>query len=173
MHVRLATIDDAEAIRQIYNLEVETNRVNFDLRARSLEEQRTWLIDRSGAHAVIVAETSTTTANAPGTGGVAGFAALSPYRPKPAYSTSVENSIYVHRDHQGTGVGSLMLAELTRLSDLHGFHAMFARIVGSHDASIALHRKHGFELVGIEREVGRKFGRWLDVALMQRLANRS
>ena len=164
MNVRLATTEDAEAIREIYNLEVETNTVNFDLRPRELEEQRKWLIDRSGAHAVIVADTDE---------GLAGFASLSPYRPKPAYNTSVENSIYVHRQHQGEGVGTLLLGELTRLSDSHGFHAMFARIVGNHEASIALHQKHGFQLVGVEREVGRKFGRWLDVALMQRLASRS
>jgi len=160
MQVRLATIDDAEPIREIYNIEVETNTVNFDLRARTSEEQRTWLIDRSGAHAVIVADSGE---------GLAGFASLSPYRPKPAYNTSVENSIYIARGHQGTGVGSQLLGELTRLSDQHGFHAMFARIVGNHQASINLHAKHGFDLVGVEREVGRKFGRWLDVALMQRL----
>ena len=63
----------------------------------------------------------------------------------------------------------MVLAELVRLATMHGFHAMMARIVGGHDASIALHRACGFELVGVEREVGRKFGRWLDVALMQRL----
>jgi L-amino acid N-acyltransferase YncA len=166
MHVRLATIEDSERIREIYNLEVETNVVNFDLRPRTSEDQRRWLIDRSGAHAVIVAETESSDPEQ----GVAGFASLSPYRPKPAYNTSVENSIYIDRNHQGEGVGSLLLGELCRLSDTHGFHAMFARIVGNHEASRALHHKHGFELVGIEREVGRKFGRWLDVALMQRLA---
>jgi phosphinothricin acetyltransferase len=62
-----------------------------------------------------------------------------------------------------------VLAELVHLSEVHGFHAVFARIVGGHEASIALHRGCGFELVGVEREVGRKFGKWLDVALMQRL----
>ena len=56
-----------------------------------------------------------------------------------------------------------------RLGTVHGFHAVMARIVGGHEASIALHRPCGFELVGVEREVGRKFGRWLDVVLMQRL----
>ena len=84
--------------------------------------------------------------------------------------TSVENSIYVHEGHQGTGVGSLLLAELVRLADAHGFHATFARIAGENPASIALHSKHGFKLVGVEREVGRKFGQWLDVTVMQRLA---
>ena len=161
MQVRLATIDDAEPIRHIYNIEVETNTVNFDLRSRSAEEQRSRLIDRSGAHAVIVADTGDN---------LVGFACLSPYRPKPAYNTSVESSIYIAREYQGEGVGSLLLGELTRLSDQHGFHAMFARIVGNHETSINLHAKHGFELVGVEREVGRKFSRWLDVALMQRLA---
>jgi len=66
-------------------------------------------------------------------------------------------------------VGRLLLAELVSLAQLHGFHAVIARIVGGHEASISLHRSCGFELVGIEREVGRKFAKWLDVALMQRL----
>ena len=57
------------------------------------------------------------------------------------------------------------------LADEHGFHATFARIAGENPASIALHSKHGFEMVGVEREVGRKFGQWLDVTVMQRLAN--
>ncbi len=162
MHIRLATLDDAEAIRSIYNHEVEHTSVTFDLRPRSLDEQRDWLRDRSGAHAVIVAMID---------GTVMGFAALSPYRPKPAYSTSVENSIYVHANARGRGVGDELLRELCALSDRHGFHAMFARIVDANEASLELHRKHGFALVGVERQVGRKFSRWLDVHLMQRLAS--
>lgn len=161
--LRLATLDDAEAIRAIYNHEVEHSTVTFDLRARTLDEQRTWLVERSGAHAVIVAEVD---------GTVAGFASLGPWRPKPAYNTSVENSVYVSAEHRGLGVGHALLGELCAVSDRHGFHAMFARIVGANEASIALHRRHGFADVGVEREVGRKFGRWLDVHLMQRLAQR-
>jgi phosphinothricin acetyltransferase len=102
-------------------------------------------------------------------GAVAGFGSLSPYRSRPAYSTTVEDSVYVHHEHRGKGVGRLVLAELVRLAGVHGFHAVMARIVGGHEASIALHTGCGFELVGVEREVGRKFGKWLDVALMQRL----
>ena len=77
--------------------------------------------------------------------------------------------MYVHHDHRSTGVGRLLLAELVRLAEVHGVHAVMARIVGGHEASIALHTGCGFELVGVEREVGRKFGKWLDVALMQKL----
>jgi phosphinothricin acetyltransferase len=158
--VRLATVNDAEAIRSIYNVEVLESTVTFDLVPRSLEEQQRWLTARSGAHAVLVAERG---------GDVIGFASLSPYRDRPAYSTTVEDSVYVHRDAQGAGVGKALLGALVDTATAHGFHAMMARIVGGHEASIALHRAHGFDVVGTEREVGRKMGRWLDVVVMQRL----
>jgi L-amino acid N-acyltransferase len=157
---RLATVHDAEAIRSIYNLEVTTSTVTFDIAPRSLDEQRQWLATRSGAYAVIVAEEEST---------VVGFASLSRYKDKAAYSTSVEDSVYVHRDHQGKGVGKVLLAELVEVATTHGFHAMFARIVGGHEASIRLHQAFGFDVVGTEREVGRKFGQWLDIVLMERL----
>lgn len=153
-------MDDAEATRAIYNLEVTESTVTFDLVPRTLEQQQAYLVARSGAHAVLVAEDA---------GDVVGFASFSPYRDRPAYSTTVEDSVYVRRDQQGKGVGKLLLGELVALARSHGFHAMMARIVGGHDASIALHRALGFEFVGTEREVGRKFGRWLDVDVMQLL----
>ena len=127
---------------------------------RSLEDQLAWLDEHAGAHPAVVAVEGDE---------VVGFGSLSPYRSRPAYSTSVEDSVYVHHEWRGRGVGRLVLEELLRLATSHGFHAVMARIVGSHDTSIALHRSCGFELVGIEREVGRKFGRWLDVALMEKL----
>lgn len=153
-------MDDAEATRAIYNLEVTESTVTFDLVPRTLEQQRAYLVARSGAHAVLVAEDD---------GEVVGFASFSPYRDRPAYSTTVEDSVYVRRDQQGKGVGKQLLGELVELARSHGFHAMMARIVGGHDASIALHRSIGFAFVGTEREVGRKFGRWLDVDVMQLL----
>jgi phosphinothricin acetyltransferase len=162
LRLRLATDADAEAIRSIYNREVLESTATFDLVARSLDEQRAWLAARSGAYAAVVAERVAQN-------GVVGFASLSPYRDRPAYSTSVEDSVYVTPDVQGRGVGRALLGELVRVAEAHGFHVMFARVVGGHDASIALHLAHGFEVVGTEREVGRKFGRWLDVVVMQRL----
>jgi phosphinothricin acetyltransferase len=161
VHVRPATIDDAEAIRAIYNPEVLESTVTFDLVPRSLEDQQAWLSDRSGVHTVIVAIDDD--------GVLAGFASLSPYKERPAYRTTVEDSVYVHRDHQGHGVGSRLLGDLVATATSHGFHAVMARIVGGHDASINLHARFGFEVVGTEREVGRKFGRWLDVVVMQKL----
>jgi phosphinothricin acetyltransferase len=165
MKYRLATFEDAEAIRAIYNKEVLGSTVTFDLVPRSPEDQLAWMDEHSGAHPAVVAVDDHD--------GVCGFGSLSPYRPRPAYRTSVENSVYVDETVRQQGVGRGILLELVRLAQAHGFHAVFARIVGGHEASINLHRACGFELVGVEREVGRKFGRWLDVALMQRLLDRA
>ncbi len=159
--MRLATLDDAEAIRTIYNREVLGSTVTFDLVPRSLDDQLAWLDDHSGAHPAVVAVDDG--------GGVRGFGSLSPYRPRPAYRTTVEDSVYVDPTAQGQGVGRAVLSELVHLAGAHGFHAVIGRIVGGHAASIGLHRACGFEEIGVEREVGRKFGKWLDVVLMQRL----
>jgi L-amino acid N-acyltransferase YncA len=158
--LRLATVEDAEAIRSIYNVEVTTSTVTFDLEPRTLEVQRDWLAARSGAHSAIVAEVD---------GEVIGFASLSPWKDRPAYRTSVEDSVYVHRGHQGTGVGRILLAHVLDVAKQSGFHAVFGRIVGGHEASLALHAALGFEVVGVEREVGRKFGKWLDVVVVEKL----
>ncbi len=165
--VRAARIADAEAIRQIYNHEVMSTTATFDLVPRSLEDQQEWLADRSGAFSVVVAVDTDEIDPATGEPAVVGFASLSPYRERAAYRTSVEDSVYVRRDRGGEGIGTLLLSELLDIAEQSGFHAVFARIEASGTASRALHSRCGFRLVGIERETGRKFNRWLDVALMQ------
>jgi L-amino acid N-acyltransferase YncA len=160
VEIRLAHLDDAEAIRTIYNVEVSTSTVTFDLVPRTPDDQVNWLQARSGAHAVIVAEEA---------GEVVGFGSLSPFRDRPAYHGTVENSVYVRGDHRGKRVGRQLVAELIELAGQHGFHTVIARIVGGHDASIGLHQSLGFVEIGTEREVGRKFGTWLDVVVMQRM----
>jgi phosphinothricin acetyltransferase len=166
--LRPAGPGDAEQIRTIYNHEVMHTAATFDLVPRSLADQLDWLAARSGAFVTIVAEEA---AGGEGIGGgrIVGFGALSPYKERAAYRTSVENSIYVRGDRQGVGVGRRLLDELLSMAGRSGFHAVFARINASGEASLALHRRCGFELVGIEREVGRKFGRWHDVVVMERL----
>ncbi len=158
--VRLAERRDAEAIRAIYNLEVAESTVTFDLVPRTLDEQVEWINAHSGAHPAVVADED---------GEVVGFGSLSPFKERPAYSPTVEDSVYVRRDRRGQGIGRLLLEDLLRLAVDHGFHTVMARIVGNHEASIALHVTCAFELVGTEREVGRKFGHWLDVVEMQRM----
>jgi phosphinothricin acetyltransferase len=160
MRIRLAAPEDAEPIRAIYNAEVIGGTNTFDLVPRTAAEQRAWLARHAGAHPVVVAE---------GDGVVLGFGSISPYRDRPAYSTTVETSVYVDAPFRAQGVGRAILAELIDLAAGHGFHAAIARIVGQNDASIALHQACGFILVGREREVGRKQGRWLDVVELQRM----
>jgi phosphinothricin acetyltransferase len=153
---------DAGAIRSIYNREVEAHTSTFDLVPRSLEDQRNWLAARSGAFSAVVASL--------GEGAqVVGFAALSPYKERAAYRTTVESSVYVSREHGRLGIGRVLMNHLIDLARDSGFHSVIGRIEASSDASLALHRACGFTLVGIEREVGRKFGRWLDVAVVQLL----
>jgi L-amino acid N-acyltransferase len=159
--IRLVEPRDAEAIRAIYNREVEESTVTFDLVPRTLDDQLEWISRHSGGHPAVVACDES--------GAVFGFGSLSPYRDRPAYQPTVEDSVYVDRGCQGAGTGRALLDELVRLATAHGFHSIMARIVGGHEASIALHVRCGFEVVGTEREVGRKLGRWLDVVLMQRM----
>jgi phosphinothricin acetyltransferase len=159
--VRLVAPPDADATRAIYNQEVRESTVTFDMVERSVDEQQAWIAEHTGAHAAVVAVDDTET--------VVGFGSLSPYRSRPAYAPTVEDSVYVHRDHRGRGYGRLVLAGLVDRARHHGFHSVIGRIVGGHQASIALHAGCGFEYAGTEREVGRKLGRWLDVVLMQRM----
>jgi L-amino acid N-acyltransferase YncA len=94
---------------------------------------------------------------------------LSPFRDRATYATTVEDSLYVDRTWRGKGVGRLLLDELVSLALARGFHTVIGRVAGDNEPSIALHRSCGFVLVGIEREVGRKFGHWIDVAVVQRM----
>ena len=158
--IRPAAAGDAEAVRGIYNHEVEHTTHTFDLVPRSLADQQAWLRDREGALGVLVAEVD---------GEVTGFASLSEYRPRAAYRTSVESSVYVHESVRGRGVGRLLMRELVVVAEARGFHTIIARIADGHEASIGLHQAVGFTTVGTEREVGRKFGGWLDVVVMQRM----
>ena len=158
--VRLATGADAEAIRRIYNHEVEHTTHTFDLVPRTIEEQQAWIEQRSGALGVLVAELD---------GRVVGFSSLSEYRPRAAYRTSVESSVYVDEAVRGQGIGRRLMRELVGLAQARGFHTMIARVAGGHEASIQLHEAVGFTIVGTEQEVGRKFNNWLDVVVMQRM----
>lgn len=160
MKIRSAAAADAEAMCEIYNYEVLQSKATLDLVPRTLDEQRQWITDRSGGLRAIVAEVDER---------VVGFASLSFYRDRPGYRGSVEDSVYVDRQAQGKGIGSALLTELIRTAEAHGFHTIMSRIVGPQEASVRLHQKFGFEMVGIERQVGRKFGQWHDVGLMQLL----
>jgi L-amino acid N-acyltransferase len=160
MLLRRAIESDSEAIRTIYNAEVLTSTATLDLVPRSPSSQTAWMSSHSGVYPVLVADEG---------GEVAGFSSLSAYRPRPGYATAVEDSVYVAERFRGGGVGRLLLLGAVEAARSHGFHSVIGRICTEQTASISLHQACGFEIIGVEKEVGRKFGRWLDVALAQRM----
>ena len=161
LSIREATGEDAEAIRLIYNHEVENETSTMDLVPRTLEVQREWIAARSGAFCAIVAVDSA--------GTILGFGALSEYKDRSGYRSTVENSVYVHRDVARRGIGRQLLLHLIETATVSGFHSVIARIESQSLASRGLHESCGFELVGVERQVARKFGKWLDIAVMQKI----
>jgi L-amino acid N-acyltransferase YncA len=164
--IRAAVPADIAAITRIYAHAVRFGTASFEIEppdeAEMARRQRA-LID--GGFPYLAAESD---------GAVLGYAYAGPYRPRPAYRFSVENSVYVAPDAHRRGVGRALLDRLIAEAQARGFRQMIA-VIGDSDqaASIALHRAAGFRLVGTIAAVGFKHGRWLDSVLMQReLANR-
>lgn len=150
----------AKAILSIYNTQVVTSTKTLDIWPRTIEEQLSWVEDHSGVYPAFCLLIG---------GKVVGFASISKYRDKDAYATTVEDSIYIDKDHVGKGFGTLLLSEVISASSRLGYHAIVAKIVSDNQASLKLHLKLGFEIVGEEKEVARKFGKWLNVISLELL----
>lgn len=153
---------DLPAVTAIYGDAVLGGTASYELEPPGLEEMtRRWreLVGKGYPHLVAVHD-----------GAVLGYAYAGPYRPRPAYRYSVEDSIYVAPDEQGRGIGRALLAELIAISEGLGFRQMIAVIGGGteHPASVGLHLQLGFRQIGVIEASGFKHGRWLDTVLMQR-----
>ena len=173
MRIRLAEFADAEAIRTIYNVEVLDSTNTFDMVPRTRAEQEAWILEHSGVHPALVAiETAGPGSRRPGRRQRRG-------RPRLRLALALPRALGLlgHRRElrlrrpgpARQGGGKALLAELLVLASAHGFHSVIARIAGHNETSIGLHKAAGFELVGVEREVGRKHRQWLDVVELQRL----
>jgi phosphinothricin acetyltransferase len=160
MVIRPATPADNVAIAAIWNREVLQTAATSDTEPRDPGAQRAWLAAHGPRHPVIVATES---------GEVVAFGALAPYRAKPSYARTVENSVYVKDGWRGKGVGGLVLDRLLALAREHGHHSVIARVTAPNEASLGLHERHGFARVGHERQVAFKHGVWLDVVTLQRV----
>jgi phosphinothricin acetyltransferase len=158
--VRPAEADDLQTILDIYNEQVHNSTATFDIEPRSMEAQLAWVKQFEYPYVLLVAEDG---------GDVVGWGCLHPLGVKPGYRFSTEDSVYVRADVRGSGVGKALLIALIAAGAANGFHTIVARIAGDNPASVQLHESLGFEHVGREREVGRKFERWLDVVVMQRM----
>lgn len=152
---------DVPAICAIYAYHVLHGLASFELEPPSEAEmarRRQTIVD--AGYPYFVAERD---------GEVVGYTYAGPYRPRPGYRYTAENSVYVRQDSIGQGVGRLLLAELIPACEKYGLRQLVAVIGDSaHHASIELHRRAGFEIIGKIRSAGFKFGRWVDTALMQR-----
>lgn len=155
--IRQATRGDITSITEIYNYYVEHTQVTFDLEPRSHENREEWFaqFSLSGRHQIVVAEVD---------GVVGGYACSTKLRPKAAYDTTVETTIYVHPQHTGLGLGKVLYEMLFDLLADEDVHRAYGVIALPNDASIALHESFGFKHVGTLSEVGRKFDEYLDVA---------
>ena len=158
--VREATAADQRAILDIYNEAVLHSTATFDLELRTWEEQQRWADEHCPPYQVLVATVGET---------VAGWGSLSAFRAKPGYRFTAEDSIYVHQDFRGRGIGGALLGRLIEAAQRGGFHSIMALIDGDNSVSVRLHEQFGFRHVGRFPEVGFKFGRWLDVVHMQKL----
>ena len=151
--------DDLPAILEIHNDAIRTTTAIWDEQEVGLEDRRAWFDARRAAGLpVLVAEAD---------GSVIGFASYGPWRPKTGYRFTVENSVYVHPDHRGRGTANALMSVLIERARAADVHTIVAGIEAANAGSIALHEKFGFRRVGLLREVGFKFGRWLDLAYLQ------
>ena len=153
------------AITAIYGHDVLHGTASFETEPPSLEEMARRHAEVVG-HGLpfVVAELE---------GLVVGYAYAGPYRPRPAYRFTVEDSVYIRQDRRGKGLGRLLLDAVLRLCEQAGSRQMIAIIGDSENAaSIRLHANAGFEHVGVLRNVGLKFGRWLDTVIMQKSLGR-
>ena len=158
--IRPAEAADLPAIADIHNDAVLNSTATFDVEPWTPDRRDLWFREHSHPYAVLVAARADD---------VLGWAALSPFQRKPAYRFTAETSLYVRPGMQRRGVGALLLARLLEVATINGFHSVIARITAGNPASKRLHERLGFRRVGVEREVGYKFDRWLDVVVMQRL----
>ena len=156
--VRPARAEDAGAIAAIYNHYVLTSTATFDTEPKSAEDRRRWLVERDPRHPVLVAERE---------GLVLGWASLGPWNPRPAYRNTAEVGVYVAADEHGRGVGGRLVRQVIEAARAGGLHALIGQIVAGNEPSLQMSRTVGFELVGTLREVGHKFGRWLDVVVLE------
>lgn len=158
--MRPACAVDLAEINAIFNQAVQHSVAAFNLRAVTEAERKAWFETHGRKYPVLVAEYASQ---------VVGWGALSPYSPREGYRFTVEDSLYVAPHHHGKGLGKMLLSALLHEAATRGYHAVIALIESGNTASIHLHQHLGFCKIGTLSEVGRKFGRWLDVSIMQKL----
>ncbi len=160
MQIRAATAADLAAINDIYNHYVLHSTSTYQEEPETIEARRAWFAAHGDAHPITVATA---------TGELLGWGSLSPFHKRSAYCRTVENSVYVHPGHHRRGIGRLLLNDLIERAKSLGHHTIIAGIDAEQTGSLALHQAAKFTRVAHLKDVGYKFGHWLDVIYMQRM----
>ena len=158
--IRLAAAADLPAINAIYNHYVAISTCTWDVEPRRDDDAARWLAGKDDAHPAVVAVDGDE---------LVGWGALSPFRPRHGYRFTVEDTVYVRADHHGRGIGRALLDDLLARARTAGHHAVIAVISADQAPSVRLHEAAGFAHAALLRQVGHKFDRWLDLAMLQRV----
>jgi phosphinothricin acetyltransferase len=163
IRIRAAVRDDLPRLTEIYNYYVVNTPVTFDIEPYTVEGREAWFAQfgATGRYRLVVAEEN---------GRVMGYAGTTRFRPKPAYETTVETTIYCAPEAVGKGLGRRLYAELFEMLKSEAIHRFVAGYSLPNAASEALHRRFGFKVVGVFSENGRKFGKYWDVCWVERAA---
>lgn len=157
--IRPATFEDVEAILTIVNHSIRYSTANYDYEPRTLAQQEAWFLEKQHANwPILVAEFEEK---------IVGYGLYGTFRVKIGYRFTVEHSVYVSEEYIGKGIGQMLLSELIVLAKQQGFHVMIGCIDADNIGSIKFHEKLGFEITAHLKEVGFKYGRWLDLVMMQ------
>jgi phosphinothricin acetyltransferase len=158
--VRLAVKSDAEAVARIYNDGIEDRLATFETESRTAAHIEAQLAERGDRYPTVVVERA---------GRVVAWAGAGPYRTRPCYAGIAEHSVYVARDARRTGAGRAALGALCRAYEARGFWKLVSRILSENVASVALHERMGFRIVGVYQRHGRLDGRWRDCVIVEKL----
>ena len=158
--IRKAVITDIRAITAIYNEAILNTTATFDTETKTVENRKEWFLNRDENFPVIVAEKNNE---------IVGFASLNRWSDRKAYDITAENSLYIDAKYRNQGIGKKLLEVLIGIGKETNLISILARISEGNEQSIYLHELNGFEKVGTMKKVGRKFGKLLDVTLMQKI----
>ena len=158
--IRKATTKDLMEITKIYNEAIMKTVATFDTELTTIDEQKKWFKRHGPKNPIIAAELNKK---------VVGWAALSEWSDRCAYSDTAEISLYVLEKHQGKGIGKKLIEAIVEEGEKSGLHTLIARITEGNEKSVNLHKSVGFEHIGIMKECGYKFGKRHDVYLMQKI----
>jgi len=158
--IRPAQLSDLNTITEIYNEAIRTTTATFDTEPKTEDEQEAWFDSHGPRYPILVAESN---------GVVIGWACLSKWSDRCGYSGAAEISLYVKQELQGKGIGKRLMEAIINDGKRVGLHTVIGRIAEGSDVSVHLFESFGFHHIGVMKEVGRKFGRLLDVHLVQKI----